>query len=259
MITSIHNPKIKSIRTWQTNPHKRKQVQVFVIEGVRLLEEALKSAWQVDLLLYTGDLDQRGQKIVAEYRSQSCQVEQVSDHVMAVISDTQTSQGVLAVLPARHLEPLQQPKLVLLLDEMRDPGNLGTILRTAHASGFQEIWLSPGCVDPFSPKVLRSAMGAHFHLPIKDLSWEEIAGQASLLDLHVFLADVGSGASYTEVDFCQPLLLVIGGEASGASLNARSLANTIVHIPMAQGVESLNAAVAAGILMFEVFRLHQKI
>ena len=147
---------------------------------------------------------------------------------------------------------------ILLLDAIRDPGNLGTILRTAAAAGVQGIILTPDCVDPFSPKVLRSAMGAHFRLPLLVLEWMEIQSLFKPGGAHpgvkIYLSDVGDSQPYTQADFHSPAALIIGGEAEGAGAEAQLLAERRIHIPMAAGVESLNAAVAAAILMFEVVR-----
>ena len=133
--------------------------------------------------------------------------------------------------------------------------------KMARSLGVQAVWLTPGTVDPFSPKVVRSAMGAHFRLPIHSLTWEAIrqglAPQPGSPALRVYLSDSGGGLPYTQADFRSPLALVIGGEAEGASLQAQELASERVHIPMPGAAESLNAAVAAAIFMFEVTRQRQ--
>ena len=256
MITSSHNPRIQWVRRLQRQPHQRQSEGVFIVEGVRLVEEALLAGWQPDWVLYTPDLSPRGQSILQ--RLPASAVEQVSPAIMRVASDTQTPQGILAVIPQRALPFPIDLNFVLLLDAIRDPGNLGTILRTAAAAGVQGVILSPGSVDPFSPKVLRSAMGAHFRLPLALLDWKEIQ---SLLrpashpsGLKTYLSDVEGSLAYTLADFHLPTALIVGGEAEGASAEARQLAEARVHIPMAPGVESLNAAVAAAVLLFEVVR-----
>jgi TrmH family RNA methyltransferase len=156
-------------------------------------------------------------------------------------------------------QPLPIPDaidFVIIADGIHDPGNLGTLLRTTAAAGAQLLITTPGSVDAFSPKVLRAGMGAHFHLPILDLDWPEI--QHLLKDrspqLRVFLADAGQGASCWETDLRQPCALVIGGEAEGASQAARDRADAGLSIPMPGKSESLNAAAAASILIFEVVR-----
>jgi TrmH family RNA methyltransferase len=134
-------------------------------------------------------------------------------------------------------------------------------LRTAAAARLQAVLLPPEAADPFAPKVVRSAMGAHFRLPIHSLGWAELrqylrpAGQESRL--RIYLADSSGGIPYTQADFRLPVALIVGGEAEGAGAEAQSLADGRVHIPMPGQAESLNAAVAAAILMFEVVRQRQ--
>jgi TrmH family RNA methyltransferase len=166
-------------------------------------------------------------------------------------SETETSQGIIAVLKDFQLPNPESSNFVLIPDSIRDPGNLGTLLRTADAAGVQLVLIPPEITDAFAPKVLRAGMGAHFRLPILSMSWDEI--REATKDLQVFLADM-DGQSCWETDFHQPLALIVGGEAEGASEQARKLANASVKIPMAGKTESLNAAVAGSVLMFEVMR-----
>ena len=256
MITSVHNPKIQTIRTLQSHSKARREEGAFVIEGVRLAEEALQAAWEAQLILSTTQLDSRGQSVVEGFSARGVPVEQVSNRVFAAISETETPQGLLAVLKLSALPLPAATDFLLILDGVRDPGNLGTILRSAAAAGVQAVLLSPGSADAFAPKVVRAGMGAHFRLPIHQLSWEQIKttlGQ-SAAGLHVYLAQAAAGMPYTRADFRAPLALVIGGEAAGAGQQAVSLTTEKVHIPMPGDSESLNAGVAASILLFEVVR-----
>lgn len=257
MITSVQNSKIQWVRKLQAQAKARRQDGVFVAEGVRLLEEARQAGWEAALVLYSQPLSQRGLALVSAWQSSGALVEEVSENVLEAASDTQTSQGLLAVLETRQLSLPENVNFLLVADGMRDPGNLGTILRSALAAGVQGILLPPGAVDPWSPKVVRGAMGAHFRLPIHTLDWPEIASVVHPEDgvyLQVYVADSGGGIAYTMADLRQPLALVIGGEAAGAGAPAAALADGRLHIPMPGGAESLNAAVAATVLMFEVVR-----
>ncbi|MCS6911107.1 MAG: RNA methyltransferase, partial [Anaerolineales bacterium] len=141
-------------------------------------------------------------------------------------------------------------------DRIADPGNLGTILRTADAAGVEAVFLAPGTVDAYNPKVVRAAMGAHFHLPVLATTWEELHMQ--LRGLTAWLADSAGGERYDRVDWTQPHALIIGSEAEGPSEAAHRFAAQRVHIPMPGRAESLNAAVAAGVLMFEAARRRQR-
>jgi TrmH family RNA methyltransferase len=172
---------------------------------------------------------------------------------MKSISETETPQGILAVLELTQLPIPNHPDFVLIPDQIRDPGNLGTLLRTAAAAGVQAVLLPPETTDAFAPKVVRSGMGAHFRLPIRSLNWEEVEQVVRSASLQVFLADM-DGQSCWETDLRQPVALVIGGEADGAGESARKLAHQKISIPMNGNVESLNAGVAGSVLIFEVVR-----
>jgi TrmH family RNA methyltransferase len=254
MITSVHNDKIKWVRSLQSKGRTRQEEQAFVVEGVRLVEEALAAAWPIRGVFYSGDLSERGRRLLENCAAQGLAVEEIAEHVMAAISDTQTPQGILAVLSMRFLPGPAQPTFAFIPDGIRDPGNLGSMLRSAAAAGVEVIYLPEGGVDVFSPKVVRAAMGAHFRLPLRVATWDEIAAHLRQADLKVYLADVKAAEAYTRFDFRAPLALIIGGEAAGAGEMAQQIAHARLYIPMAGGVESLNAAAAAAVLLFEVAR-----
>jgi len=258
MITSARNHKIQLVRDLLAHPKARRELKAFVVEGVRLVEEALQSGWEAQLVLHIDDLPVRGQAAVRDFTERGAVTQAISPQVLKAVSDTETPQGILAVLSMRSLPMPTTPDYILILDGLRDPGNMGTILRTAAAAGVQAVLLPPGATDPFAPKVVRSAMGAHFRLPIQILSWLEIRAYVKPsgkgIPLVIYLADSMGGMAYTQADFHSPLALIVGGEAEGAGVEAQSLADARVHISMLGEAESLNAAVAASILMFEVVR-----
>ena len=252
MISSVQNPKIKRIRLLQTQSRSRKKELAFIVEGVRLLEEAQNTYQVPELVIYTPDLDPRGQKLVEAFLEQNVPCEEVSEEVIRAASDTETPQGILAILPLKPLLLPEEADFLILADEIRDPGNLGTLLRTAQAAGVDGFLLSPGTVDPFSPKVIRAGMGTHFRLPILSCSWEKIR---EITDgLTVFGADMKEGSRVWDADLSLPLVLILGGEAHGPGKHSRDLADAWIHIPMTDGSESLNAAAAGAVLMFEVLR-----
>ncbi len=254
MLTSAKNPRIQRIQKLQRSARFRRAEGVFVIEGLRLAEEAWLAGCQPELVIHTEALSPRAQQILAGWRDGGVELLPVTPQVLSVVSDTQTPQGLLAVLPIRSLPIPAQAGFLLIADELRDPGNLGTILRTALAAGVEAALLPPGTVDVFSPKVVRSAMGAHFRLPIHLSPWDEIQRLVESLSLTVYLADASGGQSLYNSDFAAPLALIIGGEAAGAGSQASKLATRRVHIPMPGKAESLNAAMAAAVLLFEVVR-----
>lgn len=251
MISSSQNPKIKFVRSLSGRPKERREAGAFLAEGVRLVEEALTADWPFRFVLYSDELSERGNRLVKGLESRKIEVEKVESRLLHSLSETETPQGILAVLNDYRPPIPESLNFVLIPDSIRDPGNLGTLLRTADAAGVQVVFLPPETTEAFAPKVVRSGMGAHFRLPIQALSWDEI--QSHTKDLQIYLADM-KGQSCWEVDLRQPLALIVGGEAEGASEQARKLSPKTISIPMAGKVESLNAAAAGSILMFEVVR-----
>lgn len=252
MLTSPKNPKIQRISRLQTQARTRRSERAFVVEGVRLTEEAFQAGWHPELVLYSDKLSGRGQQLITGFQDRGVEVVEVSSQVMRAASVTHTPQGILAVLPIPENAVPDPLNFVFIPDRVRDPGNLGTMLRTALAGGVQAVVLPPGTVDPYAPKVVRSAMGAHFHLPILTSSWDQIRTMTA--SLQVYLAAADAALSCYDADFSVPLALIIGGEAAGAGDQARTLPGTSVHIPMLGPTESLNAAAAGAVLIFEVNR-----
>ena len=251
MITSPQNPKVKLVRALLGRAKERREVGAFVVEGVRLIEEAETRGWSFRFALYDGSLNERGSSLVEHLLAREIEVEEVSEPLMQSLSDTETPQGILAVLSDFRLSIPESPDFILIPDQIRDPGNLGTLLRTAAAAGVQAVFLPPETTDAFAPKVVRSGMGAHFRLPIQSMKWEKIRKETK--ELQVYLADM-DGTACWETDLRGPLVLIVGSEAEGASDEARKLATQKIAIPMSGDIESLNAGVAGSVLMFEVVR-----
>jgi TrmH family RNA methyltransferase len=271
-ITSPSNPRISKLHDLHTT-RGRKKSGLFLMEGPHLLEALLDAGIMPREVYYQPELLQRtakGRSLLARLlHTPSLNEEQlieVSERAIEALGEVQASQGVISVLPLDALDPellrtkrapAQRPVL-LILDDLADPGNMGTILRTALAANVDEVLLSSNCVDYLSPKVVRAAAGAHVALPVRaDLSWEAIAERAIEHcggEVRVLLAEAGSPFVYYEQDLTKPFALIIGSEAHGPSKEARMLATRTISIPLANGVESLNAAIAAGIILFEAVR-----
>ena len=251
MITSRQNSKLKLVRALADKPRERREVNAFLVEGVRLVEEAVMSNWKFRFVLYSDDLSERGLQLTKKMEEGGADIEKVESGLLKSLSETETSQGILAVVESSRLPIPDDLHFALVPDQIRDPGNLGTLLRTASAAGVQAVFLPPETTDAFAPKVVRAGMGAHFRLSIHSLSWDEI--KLKVQGLQIYLADM-NGQSCWKTDFRAPLALIIGGEAEGASEDAHKLANIAVNIPMPGKAESLNAAVAGSVLMFEVVR-----
>ena len=253
MITSSQNPKLKLVRSLMGRPKERREANAFVAEGVRLVEEAVNAGWKFQFALFSDGLSDRGKELVNRLKANQVEVDEVAGDLLQKLSDTENPQGILGVLEFNQLPIPDNLNFVLIPDQIRDPGNLGTLLRSAAATGVQAVLLPPETTDAFAPKVLRAGMGAHFRMSIQSLTWEEIKEVCKSANLQIYIADM-DGTSCWETDLHQPLALVIGGEAEGASDEARRLANGKISIPMAGSVESLNAGAAGSVLMFEVVR-----
>ena len=252
MITSLANEKVKLARSLHRRRGREKE-RLFIAEGVRLCEEVLRAGIIPAFLFYTPDVaaEERVARLLEAFADLGKRGMAVSEEVMRAISDTQTPQGVLAVVPISERPPREG--LLLIVDRLRDPGNLGTILRSAWAAGMGQVVTTKGTVDIYGPKVVRGAMGAHFHLSLApDKEWKDI--EPLLAERQVLLADARGEVAYHEVDWSKPSALIIGGEAEGASEGAKRLAQKRVYIPMPGRAESLNAAVAASIMLFEAAR-----
>jgi TrmH family RNA methyltransferase len=224
----------------------RRKHGAYVIEGPRLLADALATGQTPTLVLYTPDFARApaGRALLARTPASACW--ETDPRLFASLADTVTPQGVLAVVPLPEPGALQGD-LVLVLDQWRDPGNLGTALRTAPAAGIHSVVLTRGTVDVFSPKVVRAAMGGHFRLALQwDVAPEALA--ASLAGRTLWRAVPRGGASCWQVDWRFPAALIVAGETT--SLASPFLAAEQVTIPMAGETESLNAAIATAVLCF---------
>lgn len=250
-ITSAKNPVVKELRGLRD--HKRREAAGrFLVEGEVMLREALKCGLRPrDVLAEEGCIPLAGELEAAGAR---CFV--VPRSLLEAVTDTRTPQGVCASFDLPEpLPPDQLPDRVVALDGVQDPGNVGTIWRTADAAGFQGLLLGAGCADPLSPKVQRSAMGSGFRLPFTQTG--DLPGALKGLRERgwtVIASDLRGDDFYRHPDPGGKFILVIGSEAHGISAATRAAADLLAKLPMRGGAESLNAAVAAGIMMYELMR-----
>lgn len=254
MITSAQNPKIRLVRALSGRTSERKKNQAFLADGIRLTEEALQSGWKPSILLFSENLNPRGRALVESFSAQGVEAEEISQALMKSISDTETPQGVLAVFPLQPRALPEKLDFILICDGIRDPGNMGTILRAAVAAGCQAVITTPGTTDVFAPKVVRSGMGAHFRLPIHAMEWDEIQALSVRQNIQLYVTDVNQGAPYWGLNLREPVGIIIGSEASGACPQAYACSSGKAHIPMPGNSESLNAGIAASIFLFEIVR-----
>jgi TrmH family RNA methyltransferase len=232
----------------------REKHQLFVAEGVRAVEELLRSAVHIRGALVAPQLMDapRGAALAARLNDQGVAVERVAANEFVSAAETESPQGVLAIaeVPARSFASIAKDwsGCVLVLDAVQDPGNVGTIVRTAAALGVVATVALPGTVDLWNAKVVRSGMGAHFRHLAFSSTWDELDAFRRVADCTLFVADVG-GRAADDIDAPRRLLLVVGNEGAGVSPDARSRADGVVSIPISSVVESLNVAVATGILL----------
>lgn len=260
VITSVHNSRVK---TWTQLLEKkgRDKLGQFVIEGVHLVQEALASSLPVDTIVFA---EERAHTLPSALLDQAhaagIECVAVTETVLAKCTDTQTPQPVFAVLPKLAWEPGQLLNaqagagLVVVVDGIQDPGNLGTIIRSADAVGATGVLLGRGTVDLYNPKTVRSTMGSLFHLPIAQGNLLEVLPQAAEQGAAIVTTSLQGSTSCYDFDFTRTVWFVIGNEGQGVSAAVSDLATQHILIPMRGQAESLNAAMAATVVLFEAMR-----
>ena len=244
MISSRSNVKLKRVRKLLTSARERKDTGLFVAEGIRLVSEVPKG------LLREVLVSDEAQGLLLP---DGPDVEIVERSVFKQLSDTVHPQGILAVVQKplwTEAEVLARGEgKVLLLDGIRDPGNLGTMIRTAEAAGVRAVYMSPDCVDLYNPKVIRSTMGSIFRVPVFSAELTSVIRKLRAEGVMVYATSLAARKSFRDVDL-RDAGIVIGSEANGISDAVLRIAAEHIKIPMAGQVESLNAAVSAAVLMF---------
>jgi TrmH family RNA methyltransferase len=271
-ITSRQNPLVKRFRRVRAGSERH---HVF-IEGVRLIEDALRANAHFESIAFTSALEANDRSIALLDALQAvpCRGAQVSKQVMEAIADTESPQGVAAIVsrPYFEMEDLfsTNPQMLVIADQLQDPGNLGTIIRSAEAAGADGLITTRYTVDPFNHKALRASMGSALRFPIvtdahraevvklcRERKMKLIVSRPTPERPRGVIEDAARAESihlYTEADFTAPLALILGNEASGITEDAAAEADEFVYIPMAEGVESLNVSAAAAILLYEAAR-----
>ena len=245
-LTSLKNPKVQAWRSLKDRKG-RKETGCFLVEGRKMVEEALRSRFPVEAVL--ADEARLAELSLPE----SVPVYALPEHVLAAVCDTKTPQGVAAVVRMTNNAALGNR--LVALDGVQDPGNVGTIIRTADAAGLDGVLLSAQCADAFSPKVLRATMGSVFRMGIRVT--EDLPGELTRLKqagFSVLSSQLDGTPFYEREPVGERFCLVIGSEGNGVTPQVQQLATHRVKLPMRGGAESLNAAVAAGIMMYELMR-----
>ena len=256
LISSMNNPQIKNLALLQRKAKARREQGLFVVEGIKMIEEAKDSGLLVRVYVSESFYKDKADAALL-FADMSYEV--ITDAVFKQVSDTMTPQGIMGTVkaPAYSLDNImaKEDAFLLLLEDIRDPGNLGTIIRTAEGAGATGIILNASCADVLQPKVVRSTMGSIYRVPYYEAeNFIDILSNLKTEGFAIYAAHL-SGVSYdTKGGFLGRCGLLIGNEANGLSDEATAIADNLVRIPMSGKVESLNAAVAAAILMYEAAR-----
>jgi RNA methyltransferase, TrmH family len=258
-LTSKHNPLFKQIRLIASQS-RRAPKSIVLVEGVRALEEASKAGCITECALMADDFgkDLREHDLVKQWDAQGAKLYRARKTLIESVSEVQSLQGALALVKAPHqsLESmiLGPNPLILCVCGIQDPGNMGTLIRTALASGVSLICTTKGSVSATNPKVIRASAGAFFHLPlVENLSPSELMDFLSSHRMKILRADAHGELPYTECSFRFPCAVLLGNEGQGFSAKDWKGSQSVA-IPMARGVESINVAVAGAVILFEAYR-----
>lgn len=243
MLTSIKNDKVKNWRKLH-NRKDREKSGTFLIEGFHLIEEAIKSNWDIHEIIYQDGVE------LPEWIGEKNVVE-VDQKVFQHITQTKSPQGIAAVLGFNRQEKVSG-KLYLLLDRIQDPGNLGTIIRTADAAGFDAVILGEGTVDLYNDKTIRATQGSIFHIPVIQENLFEQIPNLKKDGFSIWASALTNSKDYHTIKTNSKVALILGNEGAGINPKLLELADEIVKIPIYGKAESLNVSIAAGILMYHL-------
>ncbi len=255
MLTSLQNSLVKQIRKLHS-PKERNKQQLFLLEGTHLLEEACAVKYPLEAVCCTPQWQITHPHLWEVICGQCYRVEVVSPEVLAAMATTVNPDGIVAIAQ-RDAQPRQIPftGLVLALETVQDPGNLGTMIRTAAAAGASGLWLSEDSVDLDNPKVLRASAGQWFRLNMavsEDL--KATVQQSQQAGMQVVATLPNADLTYWQVDWRKPSLILLGNEGAGLSADLAALADIQVKIPLNPGVESLNVGITAALMLYEAQR-----
>jgi RNA methyltransferase, TrmH family len=255
-ITSRQNPLIKRaqrIRTGTEPGH-------MFVEGVRLIEEALDAELPVEAIIYTPAIsdDARGAALLDHVARKRFRGAVVPQRIMEAICDVESPQGAIAIVVQPRFEiddVFAGGGPVVLLEGLQDPGNVGAIVRAAEGAGASGLVTTPGTAEPYAPKALRASMGSAFRLPIaRRVQLADVVRAARAREMAVVGSAANGTSRHTEPGLSTPFLLLVGNEGGGLSKSARTAADRTVSVPLSAPVESLNAAVATAVILFEAAR-----
>jgi len=238
--------------------HKRKsriEKGQFIIEGFRFVEEALKSSFKVEYLFISESaLNKYNSLNIKDFITEETKVYVVKNNIIKELCETDNPQGIVAVVWNKKIELTDSVGFYILVDKIQDPGNLGTIIRSAHASGALGVITTKGTVDVYNDKALRSTMGSIFNISVKEDVEFHITNKLKENGFKFIVSSLDTEKNFYNIDLKGKVVICVGNEGNGISEEVYCLADEKVKIPMPGGAESLNAAVAASIMMYEVVR-----
>ncbi|MEL7109858.1 MAG: RNA methyltransferase [Pseudomonadota bacterium] len=258
-ITSASNPLIKQLRSLDRKKG-RNETGLFLAEGARLIEQAMAQEWQVETLIVSNSGAERGyvSDLATRAQTQGARLIQVPDRLAGSIARKDNPQAVIAAIRQRDLDLAElaqdDPGLWIGLYECRDPGNLGTILRTADCAGAAGIILIETCCDPYSVEAVRASMGSLFDVRLARADFQQFNAWRKAAGLSMVAASVNGDTAHTGVDFVQPSLILMGNEQAGLPPAVEAACDTLCLIPMRGGADSLNLAQATAIMLYEGWR-----
>lgn len=254
MLTSLQNPLVKQLRKLHRAKERREQ-QLFLLEGTHLVEEACAVGLPLITVCCTQAWQAQNSRLWQQLQNRSQRIEIVSPEVVKAIATTVEPDGIVATAERLYSQPLALKSFGLALETIQDPGNLGTMIRTAAAAGVEGLLLSADSVDLDSPKVLRASAGQWFRLPMSvSSSLKTDILDAKKQGMQIIATVPTATQTYWDVDFKKPSLILMGNEGAGLSPQLNELADAHVTIPLSPGVESLNVAIAAALMLYEAKR-----
>ncbi|MBR3691739.1 MAG: RNA methyltransferase [Clostridia bacterium] len=251
-ITSRDNAAVRRMIALQTKKKERRAQGLFPCEGEKVFREAVAAGVSIPECMLTLASLSRLQDAVSAVESRGGRAYIVPEHILAAVSDVESPQGVIFTSPIRRAEGNAKPRDLLICEEIRDPGNLGTIVRTADAFGCGGIYLCGDCADVWSPKVVRSCMGSIFRVPIYTGSAAECAAFCRAAELSLYVTKPRRDARALSEGFMPRMAVAIGNEAHGISDKLEALSDGCIYVDMTGGAESLNAAICAGVILWHM-------
>jgi TrmH family RNA methyltransferase len=255
-IISASNPAVKE--ALKVKERKADRRNDFFVEGQHILEMALESGVEINRVFVTRSFRSKNEGLLKRIAEKGCELIETTEHILSILSDTETPPGLAAVVSYRRYDladlSLRDNPMILICDGIRDPGNLGTIIRTSDAAGADAVILLPGTCDVLSPKVVRASAGSIFNIPVLSGGGEAVIKQLREKSIAIVISDARASKSIYEADLRKPTAFVLGNEAKGVSKGLRVKGDLLLNIPIIGAAESLNVAVSAAVFLYEAIR-----